>query len=361
MKKFLISLAVTLLILAAAAYLIYPTAAQQAAGVRDDRIIRTYHRRIGRMETEEIQSRLDSAAEYNSTLPEFQAADVFTNREVLTLHRYEAPLNTGDGLAGVLTIPGISVTLPVYHESAERKAAEKLVHIQGTALPSDRTGSHTVLAGPGMLKAEGFAEKIGLTGERMLEDVDRLTPGDLMILNVLDRTMVYQIEWVQTMAPEGLAGIDLTAGPDDDLLTLMTERRERRLVVRGRRIPAADAVAALKASDQARPLPDWQSILLLGSPVILLGLIVMAITERIKKRSYRLPAEQAAHELLRDGGAAPAGQKTKPKKRKPAEETETRGAENITQPAEEKKPGTEDKNPEQEQANENEGEVNDEA
>lgn len=292
MKKILITLAVILLAAALIAYLAYPVAARETAAAQTDRIIREYHRRIGRMSAEDILERMNNAAAYNETLTEIQPEDPFSGREVLASHRYEAPLNTGDGVLGILTVPGIGLRLPVYHESAERKAAETLVHIQGSALPADEPGTHVMLAGPGLKKADGFAGKIGLTGERMLEDADQLTPGDLLILNVLDRTLVYQVEWVQTMAPEGLARTDLAAGADEELLTLVTQERDRLLLVRGRRIPAKEAMPAVKARDQARPLPDWQSILLLGSPVILLGLIIIIVTERIKKRSYRLPVEQ---------------------------------------------------------------------
>ena len=291
MKKILIRLAVTILILAIAAYLIYPVAVRQIAAARDDRIIQKYHSRVGKMTTETIRLQLDSAATYNESLPELHPEKLFSGRDVMTVHLYEAPLNTGDGLVGVLTIPGIRLRLPVYHESAENKTTEKLVHIQGSSLPADTTGIHTVLAGPGLLPEKGFAGSIGLTGERMLQDADRLTPGDLMILNVLDRTLVYQIEWVQTIAPEGLSKTDLTAGEEDDLLTLVTEHGERLLMIRGRRIPAAEAVSAIRETDQGKPLPDWLSILILGSPVILLGLIIMTVTERIKRRSYRLPVE----------------------------------------------------------------------
>ncbi len=37
-------------------------------------------------------------------------------------------------------------------------------------------------------------------------------------------------------------------------------------------------------------MPDWESILMLGIPVIITGLIIMTVTERIIKRRYRLPS-----------------------------------------------------------------------
>ena len=124
----------------------------------------------------------------------------------------------------------------------------------------------------------------------MLEDLDRLTPGNLMILSVLDRTMVYQVEWVQTMSPEGLERLELVPEADEDLLTLVTERKERRLLARGKRIAVTEAAGILKQTDRAQMMPDWESILMLGIPVIITGLIIMTVTERIIKRRYRLPS-----------------------------------------------------------------------
>lgn len=296
MKKRLTAAAVIIILLAGLAYLLYPTGADQAAGVRASQAIEHYRQNVKKMTGEQILNRLQEAAAYNESITEPKITDMFSGRETMTLHRYEAPLNTGDGILGVLTIPGISVTLPVYHESTEHRAATELVHLQGTDLPSEMPGTHPVLAGPGILSEEGFAGKIGLTGARMLEDLDRLTPGDLMILTVLDRTLVYRVEWVQTMSPEGLERMDLAAEADTDLLTLVTERKERRLIARGRRILTTEAAGILKLSDRAQMLPDWQSILLLGIPAVIGGLIIMIVAERIIRRRYRLPSVADARE-----------------------------------------------------------------
>lgn len=296
MRKRLTAAAVILILLAGLAYLLYPTAADQAAGVRAYRTIRQYRQNAKQMTGEQIQERLEQAATYNESIPEPKITDMFSGREIMTLHQYEAPLNTGDGVAGILTIPDIGVMLPVYHESTEHKATADLVHLQGSHLPAEKPGSHIALAGPGILNAAGFAGDIGLTGARMLEDLDRLIPGNLIILSVLDRTMVYQVEWVQMMSPEGLERMDLAMEAETDLLTLVTERKGRRLMARGKRIPTTEAAVSLKQSDRAQPMPDWQSILMLGVPAVIAGLIIMIVTERIIRRRYRLPSFSGGRE-----------------------------------------------------------------
>ena len=290
MRKALTAAAVILILLAGLAYLLYPIAADQAAGVQAYNTILDYRQNVKQMTGEQILNRLEEAAAYNGTIPEPKITDMFSGRKTMTLHQYEAPLNTGNGVLGILSIPDIDVMLPVYHESTEHKAETELVHLQGSHLPDENQGNHMVLAGPGCLNAEGFAGDIGLTGARMLEDLDRLTPGNLIILDVLNRTMVYQVEWVQTMSPEGLERMELDRETDADLLTLVTERKGRRLVVRGRRIPTTEAAGILKQYDRAQTMPDWQSILLLGIPAAAGGLIIMLVTERIIRRRYRLPS-----------------------------------------------------------------------
>ena len=291
MKKFLIGLAVFLVIAAGLIYLLYPTGAHQAAVLQEDRTVRNYHETVRSLSGEQTAGMLEEADAYNRELEGIRLEDIFSSREVPVSHRYASLLNTGDSVTGILTIPGIQLTLPVYHESPERKPTDCLVHLQGSSLPSEQPGTHTVVAGPGIRSAGGLAGKLGLTGARMLEDLNRLTPGDLMILNVLDRTLVYQVEWVQTMAPDGLAKLEMTPGAEENLLTLVAEQKERRLVVRGSLIPLKDAAEILKDADLAKPLADWQSILLLGSPVMLLGLIILTVIGRIRKRYYRLPVE----------------------------------------------------------------------
>ena len=148
MRKRLTAAVVILILLGGMAYLFYPTAADQAAGVRASRVIQKYRQTVNRMTGEQIQNRLDEAAAYNEKITEPKITDMFSGRETMTLHQYEAPLNTGDGVLGVVTIPGTGVTLPVYHESAEHRAAAELVHLQGTHLPSEKAGKRMLPSNP---------------------------------------------------------------------------------------------------------------------------------------------------------------------------------------------------------------------
>ncbi len=291
MKKFFLTLLILLLILAGAAYLLFPTVMTQIAAVHDTETMRTYRNKVQDMSREQISDMLESAAAYNASLTATEIGDVFTETGRRTSRDYLHHLDVSDGVIGIMRIPRIGIAMPFYHSSTEHSALNQLVHVDGSSLPADSAGSQIVLAGPGQKDAEGFLKDIGLKAERALEDLDKILPDDLIILQVLDRTMVYRVEDVKTLSPDGLKHLETEKDEEQDSLILMTPRKDRRVVVQASRIPIAEARTSLNETDQAEIPSLPVSILALGSPVMLLGCIVMAIIGRIKKRKYRLPTE----------------------------------------------------------------------
>ena len=291
MKKTIAGLLIFLLIAAVCAYFLYPTMSDQAGQRRDAGIMEAYRAKTSAMSAEDRAKKLAEAQEYNETLESIHAEDVFTSGTPRTSRDYQNRLNIHSGVIAELVIPATGISLPVYHLSAETPATQKLVHVDGSSLPAAGEGENIVLAGPGVLKAEGILGDIGLTDDRMLEDLDRLVPGDLLILNVVDRTLGYRVNEIQMMSAAGLKGLDLTPEAEDERLTLIAQRQDRRLLVQTTRIPIKEAREQLEETDYAGFPETWKNILLLGSPVILAGLIVLWVIERIKRRAYLLPGE----------------------------------------------------------------------
>ena len=277
MKRFFTGLLIFLLAAAGIGYLLYPAVSAQICQRRDAGILQAYRERAASMDA--------------GQKTEMFAEDVFTAGIPRTSRDYQNRLNVHSGVIGELVIPRIDAALPVYHLSSETPATRNLVHLDGSSLPADEPGENIVLAGPGVLKAEGFLGDIGLTDDRMLEDIDRLTPGDLLILNVIDRTMVYRVTGIQTLSAAGLKELDLSPGAEAQQLTLISRRNDRRLLVQTERISHREARALLEEEDSASFPADWKSVLFLGSPVILAGLLVLWVIERIRGRAYRLPDE----------------------------------------------------------------------
>ena len=290
MKKVFGRLLVFLLIAAAAAWLLYPVVSNQMARWNDANQMKAYHRAVREKTAEEIETVFEETSYYNTDLGPESIPDVFAGRQKVS-PEYRTRMNICDGVIGELKIPAINVYLPVYH-GGTYSAAEKLVHVAGTALPVEQDDTHIVLAGPGVQRAEGFLGDLRLTDARMLEDIDRVVPDDLVFLEVLDRTLIFRVEDVKTLSTEGLSGTEVSVEEGSQLLTLVTEKAGRNLLIRTRRINAEDAREKLAAQDRADIPSDVVNVLFMGIPVFALGLLVMGIIERFKKRSYRLPTEQ---------------------------------------------------------------------
>ena len=291
MKRVITGLLVFLLLAAVIGYLLYPVVSDQLAQRRDAEILERYREKTAAMNAEQKEALFEGAKAWNEALEMIRGEDVFTPGTRRTTRDYQNRMNVHEGVIAELVIPRISVSLPVWHLSTETPATRKLVHVDSSSLPADGTGENIVLAGPGILQAEGLAGDIGLTDGRMLEDLDTLIPGDLVILNVLDRTMVYRVSGIQMLSSAGLKELNLTPGEGEERLTLITRKKDRRLLVQSDRITIQEARTLLAEEDKVTFPANWQNVLFLGCPVLLAGLLILWVIERIRGRAYRLPGE----------------------------------------------------------------------
>ena len=291
MKKLFAWILAFLLLTVVIGHFLYPVLSDQLGRHRDAEIMQEYREKTAAMDKEQREKLFAEAGEWNAGLEEIRMEDIFTAGITRTTRDYQNHMNIHSGAIAELVIPDIGVSLPVYHLSTETPATRKLVHVDASSLPADGDRENIVLAGPGVLKAEGILGDVGLTDDRMLEDLDKLIPGNLVILNVLDRTMVYRVKGVQMLSPAGLKELDLTPAEGEEKLTLISQRKDQRLLVQAERIPIREARTLLAENDQATFPANWQNVLLLGCPVLLAGLLVLLIIELIRGRFYRLPDE----------------------------------------------------------------------
>lgn len=291
MKKLFAWILALLLLVVVIGHFLYPVLSDQLARRRDAEMMQEYREKTSAMGKEQREKLFAEAAEWNKGLEEIRMEDIFTAGITRTTRDYQNHMNVHSGIIAELVIPDIGVSLPVYHLSTETPATYKLVHVNTSSLPADGSRENIVLAGPGVLKADGLLGDVGLTDDRMLEELDRLIPGNLVVLNVLDRTMVYRVKGVQMLSPVGLKELDLTPDEGEEKLTLVSQRKDQRLLVQAERIPIREARTLLAENDQATFPSNWQNVLLLGCPVLIAGLLVLWIIELIRGRFYRLPDE----------------------------------------------------------------------
>jgi len=206
-----------------------------------------------------------------------------------------------DGVAGILEIPKIGMVLPVYSERTQEHLDSGLFYGPGSSLPIGGRGTHAVLAGqerldtPEALKgiqqtAQQAVPAFRLDGAKLLEDMNQLKQGDLFLFSILDQTLVYQIDRVDTTPANQSIILERTIS--NAQMTIISATRDGgRLIVHGKRVAPNENAEKILEENAASIPPYWVTLLLFAAPTMALGLLVMFIVERVKHRRYQLPKE----------------------------------------------------------------------
>ena len=206
-----------------------------------------------------------------------------------------------DGVAGILEIPKLGVTLPVYGERTQAHLDSGLFYGPGSSLPIGGGGTHALLAGlerldtPEALRGvqqtvRRIAPAFHLDGPKMLEDMNQLKSGDLFLFSILDQTLIYQIDRVDTAPPEQTIMLERTIS-NAQMTILSATRDGGRLIVHGKRVGPDESAEKILEENAASIPPYWINVLTFAAPLMAFGLLVMFIVECVKHRRYQLPKE----------------------------------------------------------------------
>lgn len=206
-----------------------------------------------------------------------------------------------DGVAGILEIPKLGVTLPVYGERTQAHLDSGLFYGPGSSLPIGGGGTHALLAGlerldtPEALRGvqqtvRRIVPAFHLDGPKMLEDMNQLKSGDLFLFSILDQTLIYQIDRVDTAPPEQTIMLERTIS-NAQMTILSATRDGGRLIVHGKRVGPDESAEKILEENAASIPPYWINVLTFAAPLMAFGLLVMFIVECVKHRRYQLPKE----------------------------------------------------------------------
>lgn len=219
---------------------------------------------------------------YNATLDPVSLIDPFSiseNPDEMQ-QEYEDAFNLTtaagiEGVMGYISIPKISVDLPIFHGTEDEKLQNGAGHLIGSSLPTGEAGTHAVITGHS-----------GLTGAKLFTDLEELEIGDQFIITILDDKMAYEIDNITVIEPTDKEWF--TIDPDKTEVTLMTCTpigiNSQRLLVTGHRIPYEDIAAV-------SPVVDWYKVIvlsLLGLGLILL--FILGVKRWMKKRAEKRQA-----------------------------------------------------------------------
>lgn len=233
-----------LLFFAGLALLLYPLLSDRVNQRRSDALLRSYSDAAAAAPESDSAAWLDRAAVYNAALPGKGVPDAFS---VITPEEDADYLSqlafSADGVMGFLTIPRISVSLPIYHGTAPETLERGVGHLQGSALPVGGADTHCVLS----------AHR-GLPSASLFTDLDLLRCGDHFYLHILDRVLAYEVDSILTVEPTRTE--ELNVLPGQDLVTLVTCTpygvNTHRLLVRGRRVAYEPEAAETESAGAVR-------------------------------------------------------------------------------------------------------------
>ena len=238
-----------------------------------------HQEQVEQADNQALEAAWELAEAYNAALvPGVQDLERFTPEQLeAAAEGYNDLLDiAGDGIMCYVTIPKLDVCLPVYHGTSDAVLELGLGHLLGTSLPIGGSSSHSVLTGHS-----------GLASQRLLSDLDQLEPGDVFYIEVLDKTLAYEVDQMKTVLPYETE--DLQIIPGQDYCTLVTCTpfgvNTHRLLVRGTRIPYEEASPDAETAPTEPVTSTWEQEyrngILIGLGIVGLLAIITVIIWRI--------------------------------------------------------------------------------
>lgn len=156
-------------------------------------------------------------------------------------------LNEVDGIMGIIEIPTLDLTLPIYHSTDESVLQKGVGHLEGSALPTGDVGNHTVLTG-----------HTGLPSADLFTNLDQMVVGDRFYLEILDQVFTYEVINLYVVLPADTT--ELAAQADKDLVTLVTCTpygvNSHRLLVQAQRVDVPVEVIPVPTIELAPVAPS---------------------------------------------------------------------------------------------------------
>lgn len=114
-----------------------------------------------------------------------------------------------DGAAAVIEIPRMDVGLPVYLGATEENMARGAVHLGQTSMPVGGENTNCVIA----------AHR-GYKGIPMFREIEKLRPGDQVMIHSFWETLTYEVSEIEIIDPSDIDKVLIR--PGEDMVTLLT-------------------------------------------------------------------------------------------------------------------------------------------
>ena len=274
MKKHWSTIFLILIFVIGLSLLLYPTFANWWNSFHQSRAIASYSEVVASMDDEQYAEIWDAAWAYNRSLIDRPNAYLLSEEQK---QEYNALLDVGgNGIMGYVEIPSIDVILPLYHGTGAAVLQVAIGHLDWTSLPVGGESSHCVVSG-----------HRGLPSARLFTDLDKLEPGDVFMLRILDEVLTYQVDQILIVEPQETQDLLIIEG--QDLCTLVTCTpygiNSHRMLVRGHRIDSAQEVRTIRITADAIRIEPILVAPLVAAPLLLILLISLMMPRKKRRRS----------------------------------------------------------------------------
>ena len=275
MKKNRSTIILILIFLVGLSVMLYPTVSDYVNQRHQSRALASYDETVNEMSDADYTAYFEAADAYNQRLAATPNS-FFTPEQV---SGYDETLDvSGTGIMGYITIPKISVELPIYHGTDEGVLQVAAGHLEGSSLPVGGAGTHAVIS----------AHR-GLPSAKLFTNLDELEVGDRFTITVLNRVLTYEVDQISIVLPTEIDQLLPTEGMD--YVTLMTCTpygiNTHRLLVRGKRVETTESQKHIRVAADAFRIEPIIVAPILAIPMLLAALVGVLVTPHLRKRSKR--------------------------------------------------------------------------
>lgn len=274
-KRDLSTFILIIIIIAGFGILVYPNVADWWNTRAQRSLLEKYDEVVADMDEEDYEQEFEKAEKYNDDLAALSVPIAMYDE----VSGYEEALNVGgNGIMGEITIPKINIELPIYHGTSNAVLSVAVGHMEGTSLPIGGEGTHAVLS----------AHR-GLPSAVLFSNLDKLAEGDIFVINILNRTLTYEVDRIRIVEPNDSSELGIVEG--EDYVTLLTctpyGLNTQRLLVRGTRTENIDSDEVIVPNDAIK-IDGILVAPIIGAMLFAAVLIFLGVRGKLRKKKKRI-------------------------------------------------------------------------
>lgn len=275
MRKNLSTIILILIFLVGLSVMLYPSVSDAVNRKHQSRAVASYAEEVEQLSDADYQTYFDAADAYNRQLN--TTPNAFYKPDLVSGYAQTLDIS-GTGIMGYITIPKISVELPIYHGTDEGVLQVAAGHLEGSSLPVGGARTHAVIS----------AHR-GLPSAKLFTNLDELEVGDRFTITVLNRVLTYEVDQISIVLPTEIDQLLPTEGMD--YVTLMTCTpygiNTHRLLVRGKRVETTESQKHIRVAADAFRIEPIIVAPILAIPMLLAALVGVLVAPHLRKRSKR--------------------------------------------------------------------------